>query len=296
MHAPVVASRPVRDQSPPMGPLFSPFTHDLPTLGDVVWWTIPAEVEVSLAELEAKLEAAGLPTDLVPKLQARGALSTALKALETEDLIRRVVDDPAKIVYALVDEKVDTTDLALSYEQTETVIYDKQNKTLGFEQGRHADKIRALFDRYRLTAQAQHLRQIARQALEKANPVTVRPGLIFVPKQHRATLLAVGQFVSSLDGRAVLGALGIVDSKETRASMLRVVREELEVEIEKASGELDELLASDGARRASTLAARLESFRAIRAKVAGYAELLELASQDLLGRLAGLEQKVMTAL
>lgn len=117
-----------------------------------------------------------------------------------------------------------------------------------------------------------------------------------MPKQHRATLLAVGQFVSSLDGRAVLGALGIADSKETRASMLRVVREELQAEIDKASGELDELLASDGARRASTLAARLVAFRSIRAKVAGYAELLDLASQDLLGRLAGLEQKVKTAL
>lgn len=145
MHAPVTVPRPARrDSSPPVGPLFSPFTHDLPTLGDVVWWTIPTEVEVSLADLESKLEAAGLPTDLVPKLQPRGALSTALKALETEDLIRRVVDDPAKIVYALVDEKVDTTDLALSYEQTETVIYDKQKKTLGFEQGKHAEKIRAL--------------------------------------------------------------------------------------------------------------------------------------------------------
>lgn len=295
MHLSTTATTP---EAPPRspGPIFSPYPQgSLPTLGDVVWWQIPADVEVSLVELEDKLEAAGLPTDLVPTLQPRGALSTALRALETENMIRRVTDDADKIVYAFVDEKVDTAGLALSYEQVETVIYEKAIKAIRLTSGANAEKIRALFDRYRTTAQAQHLRQIVREGLGAAEPVTVRPGMFFVPRKHRATLFAVASFVGSLDGRAVLGTLAIVDSKETRASMLRVVREELEAEIEQASGELDELLAADGSRRASTLADRLESFRAIRAKVTGYAELLELASQDLLGKLAGLEARLELA-
>lgn len=298
MHAPATAVRsPSANGSPAQvpGPLFSPFAQaqgSLPTLGDVVWWQIPADVEVSLVELESKLEAAGLSTDLVPNLQPRGALSTALRALETENMIRRVTDDAAKIVYAFVDEKVDTAGLALSYEQVETVIYDKETKTIRLTSGENADKIRALFDRYRTTAQAQHLRQIVREGLDAAEPVTVRPGMIFVPGKHRSIMLAVASFVSSLDGRAMIGSLAIVDSKETRTSMLRVVREELEAEITRASGELDELLNADGSRRASTLTARLDSFRAIRAKVTGYADLLELASQDLLTKLSDLEQKV----
>ena len=176
------------------------------------------------------------------------------------------------------------------------MIYFKETKTLDFHDGTHPPRVRELFDRYRITAQAQPLRQIVREALEKAEPITVRPGLIFVPKQHRSTLLAAGEFVRQIDARACLGTLGIVDSAETRGTMLRVVREELEAEIERASGELDELLTADGERRKSTLAGRLEAFKAIRAKVSGYAELLELASQDLLGKLCELEEKVKTAL
>jgi len=276
-------------EAPPRspGPIFSPFQNQQAGL--------PTDVEIPLVELEQKLEAAGLPTDLVPVLQPRGALSTALRALETENMIRRVTDDAAKIVYAFVNEKVDTSYLALSYEQVETVIYDKETKAIRLTSGENAEKIRALFDRYRTTAQAQHLRQIVRQGLDAAEPVTVRPGMFFVPRKHRSTLLAVNGFVSSLDGRATLGALSIVDSKETRTNMLRVVREELEAEITRASSELDALLAADGSRRTSTLM-RLESFKAIRAKVTGYAELLELASQELLARLTRLEEKLKTAI
>jgi hypothetical protein len=116
-----------------------------------------------------------------------------------------------------------------------------------------------------------------------------------VPRAHRRLLESVATFVGGLDPNASLGTLGVVDSQETRATMLGLVREELEGELACAKADLEELLRQEGVRPA-TVAQRLETFRRVRTRVSGYAELLQFSAQDLLRRVGELEGAVKAAL
>jgi hypothetical protein len=210
-------------------------------------------------------------------------------------MIRRVLEDADRIVYALVSEKIDRDALEVDYLQHETVTYRKATKSLEFVDGADREKISQLFNRYRETLTANHLRGLVRAALDRADPVSVRAGLLFVPRAHRRLLESVATFVGGLDPRASLGTLGVVDSQETRATLLGVVRRELEAELDAAKRDLDALLTEEGVRP-TTLAQRLEGFRRVKAKTQGYAELLAFSSQELVRRVADLEERVKEAL
>tara|TARA_R110002072_G_scaffold128623_10_gene266470 strand:+ start:3765 stop:4631 length:867 start_codon:yes stop_codon:yes gene_type:complete len=285
-------------QALPIGRAAQPFRHaqqGLPTLGVLVWWSLPASLELSLPEIEQKLFSAGLPVSLVPRVQARGALSKALQRLESGNLVRRITEDSEKVVLALVAEEVDAQALEVDYEQVQTVTLNKTSKSLEFSSGAHADQIRDLFARFSSTLTAGQVRTLIRRALDVAHPIPVRPGLFFVGRDHEVRAESLAKFVDSLSPDSSLGTLGIVDSRQTRATMLRIVREDLEAEIDRAQEGLDSALADSGTR-ATTLARRLEVFRKVRAKVSGYSELLEFSVRDLQEKLRGLEDRVKQAL
>lgn len=250
-------------------------------------------------------------------------------------LIREIVSPHTPVLtFALVAEDVDLSQLGLSYLTNVRVFYDRSTDQLYLtttpvgqfdpmllrlaSSARDLDlleRLRPLWDLYRVLHAAADLGRMVQAIIADLEATALRPGggVSFVPYRHRDALQRLKALVeqalpaesceSGIPGTLV--HIPVIDRPATRAHMARVVHQALLGEVGTMQKELERLIEQAQARtdkgqpgkvRQSTVLHRLADYRAMRAKVELYGEILGARQQEALQVLGQLQHTARTLL
>ena len=268
--------------------------QEYPIIGSILWWTINA-LELSQAELEkitAETIGASFMKDVPGK---RRALRTALSAIETSGLIRRIRDDEDVIAYTLHEEVIDKKAIDMELKKEQVIVYDKKADKLDVRMTYKKDEIIQLFAKYQTIFTESDIRGMVLRYIKTNNGVTMRDsgGIYFVPLQ--ATRDALKAFITAIKGKFY--SLGVPDAAPDKTIMHEVIKEELDRELQLAAEDLKALLAKTTDRtKADSFETRMERFKSLRAKTELYKGLLANDIEDLTVTINELNEEVTTAL
>ena len=104
---------------------------ETPIIGALVWWQVD-DLYIPRADLCDRLARQDIHPDNLIEIRARRALKRALREAEQKQMLRLVVDDEQRLVYAFIEESADLHRLDLDYTTTSVVVYDKRTQGIEF--------------------------------------------------------------------------------------------------------------------------------------------------------------------
>jgi len=261
-----------------------------PHIGDVVFVRL-WQAGASRARLERLADASGFPTSYLPKgLTPDQAWQHACRTTRVDGyLLRPIAKDDKAIVWGAVREDVDPDETDLDYALESRLALLRANSQTVFEHPAHPVCV-AIDAAYRGALDSittEHVRAMVKRVCRDNGGVTIGTEF-FVPGQHASLLRSMKNVVEQLGG-SQLWLLPIHDTGESRETIDRAVRADLQDEITTLA---DEIAKFDDSTQESTLERRLERFSELRERARLYAGILTVTHDDLLTKVSELETTV----
>lgn len=261
-----------------------------PLLGDVVFlrlWNATAP----RARLEAIADRHGFPTDLLPAgMTAEQAWQRACRTTKVDGyLIRTIAKTDKSLTWGAVREDIDVAQTDLDYALETRFALLRANEAAVYEDQQHpvADAVANCYTSLLGAVTTDQVRTMVRKVCRGRGGIAIGTEF-FVPGAH-ATLLRAMQAVVEELGGSQLWLLPVHDTADSRQTLDRAVRSNLEDDLTAIANEIESF---DATTRATTLETRLEQFADLRNKASLYAGILETAHGDLNERINQLQTKV----
>jgi len=267
-------------------------------LGVVTWWSI-SQVLISREELRKRCEDLGINTKrFLITSRPRSAFRRALEEAESLNLVRKILDNPEAIVFGIVNEQADQTNLDLNYKTQDVVIFHKGTQELEFKlQQADANEIRKKFELYLGSFTSHEVRTMIHAELERcgAFPVRDKGGLYFVEKSKMETVEKIRNLVDTFKNGSFVYVMGIRDQELEKQGMQRSWENALEQEIKTMKQEIANTLADSNNFRTGTLSKRGKTLAELKKRVEVYNGLFGSSTPDALKEIDTLLNQVSEA-
>jgi hypothetical protein len=229
----------------------------------------------------------------------------------------RLINDKEWLVFVIVAEAVDLTGLGLSYGTSLRVLYHKASGGIAITtdaegvpaletdaQGRRlTDAFLPYWHEYRTLHISGDLSRLMRQTIGALQSVCLRPngGLYFVPVGQADALQRLGALIEALpvagDRVPFVCAQGVLNRPEAVRKFSSALYEGLVDEVNALASDLTRLTAGRaGSVKATTIEARLATYRQLRDKVELFTDVLSRRKGQLLERLETLTAQARAVL
>lgn len=246
-----------------------------PLIGSLVYWAIK-DFRIPFQEFLARMDKAGIPTDLAKEVSAKSALIAAIKTEnkgKKNKFHRKLVDEKSQAAFAVVNQAVDTAHLNVDFQKETTVILDKENKSIRID-GFNSDEIKNKFENILQTYSADQFRNVILRYLSRdAAAVSIRDrgGVYFVPETHKDQLQKLVNFFE-LFPECAIEIIPIADMAQAKKSMWRALVGEVEYEMEILREEIGKM---DPSTSDKVIQRRVEKVKELSDKVSMYESLLQ---------------------
>lgn len=280
-------------------------------LGHLLWFTIYESLSVTMDDLVAAFQAAGVPSDFLPrKVKPCDAFRRATSAVEKRRMMGRsggqyrnllvaeVRSDGKEIERQLVLQEVDADDREVFHDVAARVILERDSGTLRVERLVSEPEVEAALARveenYRQALTrftARHIRDILHRMLYAVKATEVRPsgGVYFVPVRYESDVQAMRNLLRTL--KQEFFAVPLVDSADSRD----MVAEKFRQQVSEILAQFAVLLSDQEVKKGELMSA-LSRARDLFSAVEEYQALLEADLRDLLARVDLAKRQVLVAL
>lgn len=264
-------------------------------IGSLVWWSLNGN-HVTHARLKELATQHGLPERFLPKeVKPTSAFRRAWRHASTKLpaglLLRQIDETETGIHVGLVEEQADSQAHQLAYDHLVTIAYSKDHQTIQASGQHHiVDQIRSLYAHHQeLTTR--DLRSMLSSFVSEAG-VSLREsgGVYFIPSAHKGTVEAMAATLQSISHND-LHRLPLYDSPLAQDVLNGVAVATLDDEVRKLSEELEAYMGEEKTRK-STLKKRLDVFDSLRSRVNTFAGVLSFKADDLLDKVALMEDEL----
>jgi hypothetical protein len=254
-------------------------------LGDLCFWSL-ADASISRAELEKKWADTGLAKKLLPE-PPTATKSFKLAVRETqvglaEKLIRPLVDDEARVIFAVVHEKKLDAGF-LEYTQEAKVGLELLTGSVGTDNPTHelVTAIKSRFVALRDTHTADDVRRTITRTLQEFSAVLLREngGVWWVPAPYAESLRKLQTCIESI-GTSKVYLLPVHDSADAHRTLGDAATRSLESELLELKTEVEAFVANPPGRN-STLMRRFDAFDELRGRAELYRDILQVQVTDL---------------
>ena len=216
----------------------------------------------------------------------------------------------AWIVFALVAEEIDLTQLGLSYGTSLRVMLNKTTREIivtteaegAIEAVEEAtaltNELRPYWERYCDLLLATDLSRMTRDIIASMQAVSLRRegGLYFVPGKHQVDLEQLRDLIANLptDGQRepFVVALGVPNAAEARRQLAGAVQAGFEDDLKTMASDLARFVGAEpGSVRADTISQRLVAYRQLKGKAQLYTDLLGMHQERIVRELATLQDQ-----
>jgi hypothetical protein len=269
--------------------------EDYPTIGYMLWWTI-RDAEITPSDLESRIDNT-FGREFMPKSPSTGkAIKRGIESLESTGIITKIPsDNPGIIAYTLHRKDVDRKNIDLDLAKEQTIIFNKNENKIEVRDAYRKKEIMDMITKYSAIYTDSDLRLIILDYLHKAGAITMREtgGIYYTPNDNVRDALKT--FIESNGG--TFYSLGIPDTQQDKATIHRIVKDEIDTELQLATEELKQYLADDSSKnRTGVLESRIERFKEIKAKAVLYKELLSSDIEELTLQVDTVTEEVTQAL
>ena len=252
-------------------------------LGTLFWWDLEGN-HIAHNDLEAlatikNLDRKFLPAAIRPVQAFKRAISHADTLLDKELRLAKIKDDKVEVVFGVVEERADAIKKDLKFKVLARVEFNKTTNHLGNDVDHPAvAKVKEMYH-YHLDHDTDDIRRMMANFLSTAG-VGLRQsgGVYFVPAKYQITLDALCDVVGAL-GQNQTYQLRVIDTPESRRTLVDVTQKGLDTEIRQLQDEIDKF-AFEKAKK-TTLESKLEGFEDLRARVNMFSSVLEFKAEVL---------------
>lgn len=286
------------------------------TLGSLCWFSMGMDLRIEHADFLARMMEVGLDVN-APQYPAsldifrRATTENERFRVVNEDgsvsnyLLRQWLNDPDKLVYQLVCEKVDVarTD-RLRYIVLANVTYLKHTENVEVEHvgdpvfasisAEVGGRIQSYFTYWRGHLSHQPIRQMVRHCLDMWNATAVRSsgGIYFVAQDQHESLEKLERLINSLP-RCSFHVLPLIDDRKQREMLKQAFEDESIGEVDKLIGDIQTVLSDPDKRVTENAAMKVhERFTKLTGKTASYSDLLDETMEMTASRLEVLQATV----
>lgn len=259
-------------------------------LGDVVFLRL-WQATCARSRLETIATSAGFPVDLLPPgMGAEQAFQHALRSARVDGyMLRPISKDDRAIVWGAVREDADAVNNDLDYNLESRIALLRANEAIVYEVPDHpaCHEVAGRFATLNGSVTTEQIRAMVKRVCKGRSGIPIGSDF-FVPGTHAELLRAMKQVVEAL-GASQLWLLPIHDTAESRETIDRASRASLEDDLKALAQEIQEF---DANTRGATMERRFERFAEIKQRASLYAGMLQVAHNDLLSNLDGMETRV----
>ncbi len=290
------------------------------SLGCVCWYTVYG-VNVPHAEFELMMLDKGIPEGWIHKAHSSKEAYMAMVnninkdkswAATLKKISLGTADGKSPAVHAIVTEVIDRSTEKYRATQVGKVIYNHARDVLDVEwdgvvdhPGLHteafADAVRGQLEHYKTHYQSSDVRNnVLDIIMNKLGGFRVRPngGIYFVGREHADILEGLDEVLrtvsdgslTTVDERAGLQRLNILDSAKERGNMMVLYAQYLQSELAKVTAGMDEAKAQGKTMRLSSVQERCKQMREIKEKAMSYEVLFETTMDSVAQALSDAEQ------
>lgn len=266
-------------------------------IGDCVYWEIGGRhpharfvEEFTKRGLDVKI----LPEAIDTERAVRRAVRSAAKSKGTTRLVRSVTDG-AELVVGVVTETSDVAAKELSYQQTDTLSYNKSTKRVESTSQLLKAKVDAETAALEKQIEGIDLMRCLVRWIEGAGgfPLREAGGFYWLPPKAGKDIRLIGEAIeAATDNECAVYQLPLTRTpgKEAEKGLARSARAGLEAQISDVAAEIAEF--QKEAPRAGTLERRLERFADLRNRATMYRDVLNTSSTDLESKISEMESVV----
>lgn len=253
-------------------------------LGDICFWML-SDATINRTNLESKWKQTNLPTTLLPEPPTvEKAFKLAVRETQVglgERLIRPLIDDEARVTFAVVHE-IRHADV-LVYTQEAKIELDLLHGTINSDVPAHelVVAVKARFARLRDTHAPDDIRRTITRTLQHLSAVLLRDSgaIWFVPAPNAASLRQLQTCIETI-GNSKLYLLPVHDTADGSRTLGDAATKSIEVELEELKKEVASFVAQPP-ERTSTLVRRFDAFDALRGRAQLYRDVLSVQVKDL---------------
>lgn len=280
-------------------------------LGRLAWYAITEQSFADHDEVCRMLLTNGV-SDILPPAPRnrdvfkRACTSSQVKRIPTDQpnqfvnyLIREVGKDSENVWRRLVAETVDTEGRTLGYEEVFELHFAQRTSSInatslvGDPAPAALAVVQAVRDEYaakegKVTPYT--LRELIRKTLGRLNSTVLRDGVYFVREAHYDTVAGLEAFISDLPGGSTFHSLPLVDDRKQREMLRRSFEAESIGEVDRLLGEFRTINSGSGKITAERFSGLKVQADELRAKVADYSDLLDMAMEETASRLEILDR------
>lgn len=273
-------------------------TSGLVIIGFFIWWSI-RDVKISKADFKALLKQVGLSFEFDQEDTAlrRTSFLKAVREVKAKNrkkfLIRKIVKEPAKYVFGLVDESIDKTRHNLDYNHSATCTFNPETGDLQCDFSHRAfDEIKALYNEYQEMMNSDDVRDAVIKIISEFHRVNVRQrgGIYFLPNKHEADVEKVEKLIDALPGDCSCSVAPQVDTEKSKTAIYKAFVEGLKSKMTTFREELDD--PAFGAKKKKTWENRLDQFKALKQEIEFYKDAMAFQVEDLNDELESLRGDV----
>jgi hypothetical protein len=260
--------------------------------GKLMVWSL-SEVEMLRDALEHLTERT-IGIEYMPrKPQKRMALRRALRACESDGLIRKIRNDDVMLAYGLVEELPDEINVDLDLNKLNIVILDKSSENLEFRGNHKNNQIQELFEKYSEIYTTEDVRKMIVNYIKSRHGISVRDmgGTYYLRSVEDAETAQA--FIQGLNSGSQALLFSVFDDSESRNAVGSLAKESIEKELELLAEEIKDLMAKDASE--TLLAKRLDRFKALRKKARVYEDCMKYDAEILSQNLDALQKEVREA-
>jgi len=269
-----------------------------PLIGYIVWWSINNAV-VSRERLKEIFQTVGLPVEWLPEeIDPRSAFFRAVQKCKTGEgknyVIKQIDDREDEIVFGVVKATADKAAEELLFDPENKLRFSKVTQTITI-QNKEAypnSRFESYYDTFSNNYDSHEIRKMLLDIVnDHLSGVNVREkgGVYYIVDGDAVKKLA--QAVSLINDESGFDYLPIVDTQQTRNTMLKTFLSEIHKEMEGFRDECKLYLGKDDTRP-STLKNKLEAFQKLRAKISVYEDALEYAASDLKTEIGAMTENI----
>lgn len=276
-------------------------TSGLVIIGFFVWWAI-RDVKISKTAFKALLQQAGLSfkCDQEDTALRRTSFLKAVRETKVHNqkkfLIRKIVKEPAKYVFGLVDESIDKAGHNLEYNHSATCTFNPETGELTCDFSHRAfDDIKSLYNEYQEMMNSDDVRDAVIKIISEFKKVNVRQrgGIYFLPNQHEADVEKMEVLVESLPGDCSFSIAPQIDTEKSKKAIYKAFVEGLKYKMATFREELEN---PAGKTRKATWETRLQQFKGLKQEIEFYRDAMSFQVEDLSTELESLRGDVQKQL
>ena len=278
--------------------------QNTPKLGYVLWWTIERDLLADGKKAKtAFLKNGFLESEIPSPLGYEEALVRAVRKSTMRKelngwLIRRISQDVGRILYGIVEEKVDQTKEDLTYQKEDKLTLFLQSGTLSLEnQIPEAKVVYEIYQNHKGKIDNWKLSSFLVQQLKNMNALPLREmgGVYFIPIAYQEKLLSIEKGLSEVSPGTILYLLPIYKDTKSQKSLKTAFNENFRQELTKLAEELKTRIETEGTR-SCTFKNRLREYKELRERAKVYEDLLQYKALDIRESINALEKQVTKAL